>query len=109
MPHGADLGKYCDTHALSRGLPAEVYSRVSTRFLLAASGSFSQYWHTGFPPIARSLLSPAHRYSSLHSFCVIQLISGMNKRENKNALHPGRTKSVHSLVIPPSFIDASQH
>src|SRR5205807_1288342 len=35
------------------------------QFLLAAPGSFSRSRHTSFPPTARSLRIPEHRYSSL--------------------------------------------
>ncbi len=37
----------------------------TSRFLLAAPGSFSRSRHTSFPPTARSLRIPEHRYSSL--------------------------------------------
>lgn len=37
-------------------------------FFSQHQGSFSQGSHTSFPPTARSLNAPTHRYSSLHSF-----------------------------------------
>ncbi len=46
------------------GASGEFYFRI-TRFLLAAPGSFSRSRHTSFPPTARSLRIPEHRYSSL--------------------------------------------
>src|SRR5690348_11821463 len=71
-PHSANLTGYSHTHTLLRGQPAEVYSRIS-RFLLAASGSFSQELYCG--------LSTSHPLSGDNcclllvpsGFCFIQL------------------------------------
>lgn len=51
------------------------YSSIRMISSRGYSGSFSRTWHTGFPPLARSLDATGDRYSSQQSLCVMRLFN----------------------------------